>query len=118
VKTVDEDPRWQQVITLFERLKAAEGAQAETEFTDRFQQLIETLEAIAADPAASSEGRSTAQRLLDKMANVVRAHTPELIRKAAEMAGDPVLSPDIRADMRRLLSDITERMPPASDKLQ
>jgi hypothetical protein len=118
LKTVSEDSRWREIIILFERLKAAKGDQAEKRFPDRFQKLIATLEAIAADAAASSEERATARRMLDKMATFIRAHTPELIRKVAEMAGDTGVSPDVRADMKRLLGDITERMPAASDKLQ
>ena len=102
----------------FRAAKAAKGDQAEKRFPDRFQKLIATLEAIAADAAASSEERATARRMLDKMATFIRAHTPELIRKVAEMAGDTGVSPDVRADMKRLLGDITERMPAASDKLQ
>ena len=115
---MSEDSRWREIIILFERLKAAKGDQAEKRFPDRFQKLIATLEAIAADAAASSEERATARRMLDKMATFIRAHTPELIRKVAEMAGDTGVSPDVRADMKRLLGDITERMPAASDKLQ
>ncbi len=115
---MSDDPRWQEVISLFERLRAPEGAPADKSFVGGFQQLIATLEAIAADRAVASAERATAQKILAQMTSAIRAHTPELVRKAAEMAGDAALSPEIRADMRRLLGDITERMPAASDKVQ
>jgi hypothetical protein len=105
------------VIRLFESLKPNEGAPAGKEFTDGLQKFIASLEAIAADPAAASQDRSAAQRMLDQMAAVVRGHTPELIRKVVEMAGNAAAAPDARAEARRLLDDITARMPAASDKL-
>jgi len=114
---MSEDPRWRQVIRLFESLKPAEGTPAGKEFTDGLQKFIASLEAIAADPAAASRDRSAAQRMLDQMAAVVRGHTPELIRKVVEMAGNAAAAPDARAEARRLLDDITARMPAASDKL-
>jgi hypothetical protein len=117
--SMSDDPRWQEAISLFERLRAPEGAPADKSFVGGFQQLIATLEAIAADRAVASAERATAQKILAQMmTSAIRARTPELVRKAAEMAGDAALSPEIRADMRRLLGDITERMPAASDKVQ
>src|ERR1700687_370645 len=115
-RRVSEDPRWQEAIRLLERLKAAEGTPADNEFADGFQRFIATLEAIAVDPGVASQERASAQRLLDKMAAIIRGHAPELIRKVAEMAGDATAAPDARAEARRLLDDITERMPAASDK--
>jgi hypothetical protein len=101
-----------------ERLKAAEGAPADAKFGEGFQRFIAIMEAIAADPAVPSRERSSAQRLLDKMTAIIRGHAPQLIRKVAEMAGDAAASPASRAEARRLLNDIAERMPAASDKLQ
>ncbi len=114
---MNEDPRWGQAISLLKRLKATEGAPADTEFVERFQQLIETLEAITADPAAAAQERSAAQRMPDKMATLISGHAPQLIRKVVEIAGDAAAAPASRAEAQRLLDDITERMPPASDKL-
>jgi hypothetical protein len=114
---VNEDPRWRQAISLLERLKAAEGAPADSKFAEGFLKFIATLEAIAADRAVASQERASAQRVLDKMTAIIRGHAPELIRKVVETAGNPAATPEARAEARGLLDDITERMPPASDKL-
>ena len=114
---MNEDPRWGLAISLVERLKAAEDAAADSKFCEGFQKFIATLEAIAADPAVALRERAAAQRILDKMTAIIRGHAPELIRKVVETAGNPAAAADARAEARHLLDDITERMPPASDKL-
>ena len=117
LRTVGEDPRWQEAISLLKRIKAAKGAPADNKFAEQLQIFIAILEALAADPAVASRGRASAQRMLDKMTTTIRGQAPALIRKVVEMASDAAATPDARAEARRLLDDITERMPPASDKL-
>ena len=107
------------MIGFFEWLDASNGKLDPKEFLQQWAEYTATLEAIAADPAVSSKERATAQKILEELAATARAHTADAIRTLVEIAGDEgSIDPDAQADAKRALADITERLPPASDKVQ
>jgi hypothetical protein len=114
-----DDPRWRKVLSFIKWFEASKDARDANEFLRQWAEYTATLEAIAADPAVSSKERAAAQEILDELAAAARAHTANAIRRVVELAGDNgSIAPDVRADAKRLLADITERLPPASDKVQ
>jgi hypothetical protein len=114
-----DDPRRRKVLSFIEWFEARKDARDADEFLRQWSEYTTALEAIAADPAVSPKERIAAQEILDELAVAARAHTANAIRRVVELAADnDSIAPDVRADAKRLLADITERLPPASDKVQ
>lgn len=79
-------------------------------------QYCQVLERLADDPNTGEPDRAAAKEMLENLERMARATAQENLRVLSQIANDPHVDTDVRADAAKYLAQAPERIPPASDK--
>jgi len=110
---MNEDPRWQQALTLLKQAEAAYARGDSEAMIRAFEQHLGTLDSLAVDPLVPRLERRQAARLIEKIDGQLRAHLPVLLHRAAELR-DTATDADQRAEFAEMIVRAAEQLPTAS----